>query len=66
MSLLLWRANVSKTGDEVMPAAPATEVRLTKTSGGDRVMRVFVSERTRLSHTGQEGGLHEVKNQNVR
>jgi hypothetical protein len=40
MSLLLWRANVSKTGDEVMPAAPATEVRLTKPSGGDRVMRV--------------------------
>ena len=40
MSLLLWRAHVSQTGDEVMRAAPATVVRLTKPFGGDRVMQV--------------------------
>ena len=40
ISLLLWRAQASQTGDEVMTVAPATVVRLTKPFGGDRVMRV--------------------------
>ena len=40
MSLLVWWAHVFQTGDQVVTEAPATVVRLTKPSGGDRVMRV--------------------------
>jgi hypothetical protein len=41
MSLLLWRADVSQTGDEIVTVAPAAGVSLPKPLGGDRGDKIF-------------------------
>jgi hypothetical protein len=66
-SLLFWRADLRQTGDKALAVVPATAFQFTKPSGGGRVMLVDkVCARTNpiVAH-GQEGGLHEIDNQNV-
>ena len=50
MSLMLCWADVSQTGDEIVPVAPAAAVSLPKPLGGDRADTIFEQANTIVAH----------------